>query len=97
MDKPNRSEILKSQGWAEHIDGMLHPPDSTRDVQNYHLIQTLINYACPGDVVDDVVVLVKKLVEIHQAAGGDWDSWFENRSGDWYDEVEEFLNKGKNE
>lgn len=56
------------------------------------LVRILRNYDnCPDDAVDTAADLVEKLVEAHNAAGGDWEMWMETRSVDWFDEVADLL------
>jgi hypothetical protein len=43
--------------------------------------------------LEGVKMLIEKLVEIHDASGGDWNAWQSKRSSDWFDEVTDLLSK----
>lgn len=61
-------------------------------VGQHPLVRLLMDYDnCPDDAVDAAAALVEKLVEVHDAAGANWELWMKTRSVDWFDEVADLL------
>jgi hypothetical protein len=72
----------------------MNTPETSAEVgiTVHPLVRLLMNYDnCPDDAVDAAAALVGKLVEVHDAAGEDWETWMRTRSVDWFDEVADLL------
>lgn len=70
------------------------PPTTPHGEQvgQHPLVRLLMDYDnCPDDAVDAAASLIGKLVEVHGAAGDDWELWMNTRSVDWFDEVADLF------
>jgi len=69
-----------------------HSQEMSEGIVEHPLVRLLMNYDnCPDDAVNAAAALVEKLVEVHNAAGHDWETWMKTRSVDWFDEVADLL------
>lgn len=90
LDDHNRQRLINQPRYPRP-SGIAFPSKEL-GASPHPLVSLLMNYEnCPDDAVDAAAALVGKLIEVHKAAGADWEVWMQTRSVDWFDEVAELL------